>query len=77
LAATQTQSQEMIEKFMWIRKSKHKETRQEMQQKADISYECLVVSEELKKNKLTEIIGLLCLEHLNIQERKSVITLIH
>jgi len=52
------------------RKSKHKETGQEVQDVADISYECLVVSEELKKNKLTKIIGLL---RLNTQERKSVI----
>jgi len=47
-----------------------------MQDTDDISHECLIVSEESKKNKLTEIIRLLCLEHLNTQERKSVIVLI-
>jgi len=59
-----------------MRKRKHKETGQEMQDTADNSYEYLVVSEEPKKNKLTEIIGLLRLEHLNTQKRKSVIVLI-
>jgi len=47
-----------------------------MQDTADISHECLVLSEEPKKNKVTEIIGLVHLEHLNIEEIKSVITLI-
>jgi len=37
------------------RKLKHKRTGQEMQDTADIFYECLVVSEEPKKNKLTEL----------------------
>jgi len=47
-----------------------------MQDTAVFSHECLVVSEEPKKSKLTEIIGLLRLEHLNIQEKESVIALI-
>jgi len=56
------QSQEMIEKFMRKRKSKYKETEQEMQNTV-FSHKCLVVSEKPKKNKLMEIIGLLRLEH--------------
>jgi len=40
------------------RKSKHKELGQEMHT-VNIFHKCLVVSEEFKKNKLTEIIGLL------------------
>jgi len=80
LASAQIQSQEMIEKFMRKRKSKQtgksKETGQEMQDIAVFSHECLVVSEEPKKNKFTEIVGLLCLKHLNTQERESVIALI-
>jgi len=47
-----------------------------MQDTAVFSHECLVVSEELKKNTLTEIIELLRLEHMNTQERESVIVLV-
>jgi len=42
----------------------------------DISHECLLLSEKPKKDKLTEIIELLRLEHLDTQEKESVINLI-
>jgi len=53
-------------------------TRQELQNEVtnDVSNECLLVSEEIKKNRLTEIIDLLRLEHLNSAEKISVIKLI-
>ncbi|XP_067209984.1 repetitive organellar protein-like [Linepithema humile] len=40
------------------------------------SHECLVISEKPEENRLSEIIELLRLEHLNEKERKSVIKLI-
>jgi len=56
LASTQIQSQEIIEKLMRKQKSKHKETGQQMQGTADISYEIyLVVYEEPKKNNLRKL----------------------
>jgi len=58
LASTQVQSQEMIEKFMRKRKSKHKEEKSNDNMK-DISHECFILSEEPKKNRLTEITELL------------------
>jgi len=42
----------------------------------NVSHECFISSEEPKKNRHREIIELLRLEHLDIQERKSVINLI-
>jgi len=69
----QIRSQEMLEKFM--RKSKHKEKiKQESQNKItnNVSNECLVVSEKVKKNRLTEIIDSLRLEHLNTEEKKAL-----
>jgi len=78
-ASIQIKSQEMLEKFMRKRKSKHKErTRQNLRNGVtnDISSKCLVVSEEIKTNRLTEIIDLLRLEHLNSAEKKSIIKLI-
>jgi len=69
----QIKSQEMLEKFMRKHKSKHKEkTKQESQN--EVTNKCLVVSEEVKKNR-TEIIDLLRLEYLNSAEKKSVIKL--
>jgi len=49
------------------RKSKRKE---------DISHRCLLLSEELKKDRLTKITELLRLELLDTQEKRSVITFI-
>jgi len=72
LASTQIQSQEMIERFMRKRKSKRKKE----DNMKDISHECFILSEEPKKDKLTEITELLRLEHLDIQEKESVINLI-
>jgi len=75
LASTQNQSQEMIDKFMRKCKSKHKEaTEQEPRNKSteSISRKCLVVSEEIRKDRLTEITGLLRLEHLSYQEKISI-----
>jgi len=68
------QSQEIIEKFMRKRKSKRKE--EESNDMKDISHECFILSEEPKKIRLTEITELLRLEHLDTQEKKSVINLI-
>ena len=42
----------------------------------NIPRECLVVSEKIGKNKLTEITELLRLEHLSFQEKTSVMKLI-
>jgi len=75
LASTQVQSQEVIEKFMRKRKSKRKEKESNNNMK-DISHECFILSEESKKDRLTEITELLRLEHLNTQEKKNVINFI-
>jgi len=79
LAFIQTKSQKILEKFMRKHKSNHEEkTRQELQNEItnDVPNECLIVSEEIKKNKLTEIIDLLRLKHLKSAEKKSIIKLI-
>jgi len=75
LASTQIQSQEMIEKFMRKRKSKRKEEKLNNNVKS-ISHECFILSEEPKKDRLSEITELLRLEHLDTQEKRSVINLI-
>jgi len=75
LASTQAQSQEMIEKFMRKRKSKHKEEKLNNNVK-NTSHECFILSEEPKKDRLSEITELLRLEHLDTQEKRSVINLI-
>ena len=38
----------------------------------NIPLECFTLSEEFNKNRLTEIVELLCLEYLNAQEKKSI-----
>ena len=74
----QNQSQEMIDKFMHKRKSKHKKrTEQENWNESTknisrIVVSCLVVSEEIGRDRLTEIIELLRLEHLSYQEKTSI-----
>ena len=74
----QNQSQEMIDKFMHKRKSKHKKrTEQENRNEptkniSRIVVSCLVVSEEIGKDRLTEITELLHLEHLSYQEKTSI-----
>ena len=73
LASTQNQSQEMIDKFMRKRKSKYKKkTEQERRNEPtkNIPRECLVVSEKIGKDRLTEITELLRLEHLSFQEKQ-------
>jgi len=59
-----------------MRKRKSKRKKKESNDMKDISHECFILSEEPKKNRLTEITELLRLEHLNTQDRKSVINLI-
>jgi len=73
-ASTQVQSQEMIEKFMRKHKSRRKREKSNDNTK-DILHDCLLLFEEPKRDKLTEITELLRLEHLNTQEKKSVINL--
>ncbi|KYN29284.1 hypothetical protein ALC57_01287 [Trachymyrmex cornetzi] len=75
LASTQAQSQEIIEKFMRKRKSKRKEKTEE-ELSNDITRECFALSEKPNKNRLTEIVELLRLEHLNTQEKGNIINLI-
>jgi len=57
------------------RKSKRKEENSNNNMK-DISHDCLLLSEEPRKNRLTEITELLRLEHLDTREKRSVINLI-
>jgi len=57
------------------RKSKRKKGESNDSMK-DISHECFILSEEPKKDRLTEITKLLRLEHLDTQEKKNVINLI-
>jgi len=73
LASTRIQSQEVIEKFMRKRKSK-RETKTE---KDNVPLECFILSEEPNMNRLTGIVKLLRLEHLNAQEEQNVINLIY
>jgi len=75
LASTQVQSQEIIEKFMRKRKLKRKKEELNDNMK-DILHKCFILSEEPKKDRLTEITKLLKLEHLDTQEKKNVINLI-
>ncbi|KYN43243.1 hypothetical protein ALC56_02305 [Trachymyrmex septentrionalis] len=73
LASTRVQSQEIIEKFIRKRKSK----REKRADKDNVPLECFTLSEEPNKNRLTGIVKLLRLEHLNAQEEQSVINLIY
>jgi len=75
LASTQVQSQEMIEKFVRKYKSKRKEEKSNNNMK-DILHECLLLSEESERDRLTEITELLRLEYLDTQEKENVINLI-
>jgi len=64
-------SQEIIDKFMRKRKSIHK-----TDIAASDSLNCLVLSEETKEDRLSKIIDLLRLEHLNKEEQENIIKLI-
>jgi len=71
----QVQSQEIIKKFLRKRKIKRKEEESNDNMK-DISHKCFILSEEPKKDRLMEITELLRIEHLDTQEKKSVINFI-
>jgi len=70
----------MLDKFMRKRKSKHKEEEERIPPDKIIDntlHECFTLIGEPKRSRLAEIIELLRLEHLDNQEKKSMIDLIN